>query len=59
MPLRLRPLRIDDEAVFRAAHAELLADGFSFVFHEPDEPFADHVARLERQRRGRDLGGLV
>jgi predicted acetyltransferase len=57
--LRLRPLRLEDEAAFRAAHAELLVDGFSFGFMHPGEPFAAHVERLERQRRGRDLGGLV
>ena len=59
MRVRLRPLRLDDEPAFRAAHTELLADGFRFGFIGDDEPFADHVARLERQRRGHDLGGLV
>jgi len=57
--LRLRPLRLGDEPAFRSAHAELLADRFTFGFIGDDEPFADHVDRLERQRRGRDLGELV
>ena len=57
--LRLRPLRVDDEAAYRAAQAELLADGFSFGFIQDAESFTEHVQRLERQRRGRDLGDLV
>jgi predicted acetyltransferase len=57
--LRLRPLRLDDEAAYRAADLELAADGFRFGFIGDDEPFAEHVARLERQRRGRDLGDFV
>ena len=57
--LRLRPLRVGDEAEYRAAHAELLPDGFQFGFIRDDETFAEHVARLERQRRGHDLGTLV
>jgi predicted acetyltransferase len=57
--LRLRPLRVTDEADYRAAHAELLADGFTFGFIRDDETFADHIQRLERQRCGIDLGDLV
>lgn len=59
MELRLRPLRLSDETAYRAAHAELLADGFTFGFIRHDESFAAHVERLERQRRGLDLGDLV
>ncbi|MEO5900904.1 MAG: GNAT family N-acetyltransferase [Ilumatobacteraceae bacterium] len=59
MDLRLRPLRLADEAAFRVAHAELLADDFSFGFIREGEAFAEHVERLERQRRGFDLGDLV
>jgi predicted acetyltransferase len=59
MDLRLRPLRPADEPAFRAAQDELLADGFMFGFIREGESFADHVARLERQRRGHDLGALV
>ena len=57
--LRLRPLRLADEEAYRAAHAELLADSFSFGFMQGGESFAEYVQRLERQRRGRDLGDLV
>ena len=57
--LRLRPLRPSDEVDYWAAHAELLDDGFTFGFIRPDESFVDHVQRLERQRRGFDLGDLV
>ena len=59
MDLRLRPLRLDDEPVWRAAQEELLADGFLFGFMRDGESFAEHIARLERQRRGHDLGELV
>lgn len=59
MDLRLRPLRPGDEAAYRAAHVELLADRFSFGFIRDGESFAEHVERLERQRRGHDLGDLV
>jgi predicted acetyltransferase len=53
--LRLRPLRLDDEADFRAAHSELAADGFPFGFMEPGTTFAEHVRRTAEHRRGRDL----
>jgi predicted acetyltransferase len=56
MDLRLRPLRLDDEQAFLAAHEEMLADGFSFGFQQPGESWADHVERIERERRGIDLG---
>jgi predicted acetyltransferase len=59
MALRLRPLRLADEAAYRAAHAELLVDGFTFGFLRDGETFAEHIERLELQRRGRDLGDLV
>jgi predicted acetyltransferase len=59
MDLRLRPLRLEDEDAYRAAQDELLADGFTFGFIEAGESFADHVQRLQRQRRGVDLGDLV
>jgi predicted acetyltransferase len=57
--LRLRPLRLADEAAYRAAHAELLADSFRFGFIQDGESFGEHVRRLERQRRGCDLGDFV
>lgn len=54
--LRLRPLRLDDEAAARAAHAELAADGFRFLLDfDPAAPWAEHLALHERLRRGEDL----
>ncbi|WP_436795296.1 GNAT family N-acetyltransferase [Actinospongicola halichondriae] len=54
--LRLRPLRLDDEAVCVAAHAELAVDRFPFLLdHRPSEPWAEFVSRLDRHRRGIDL----
>ena len=57
--LRLRPLRLADEGAYRDAQVELAADGFGFGFIQAGESFADHVQKLERQRRGHDLGGFV
>jgi predicted acetyltransferase len=52
--LRLRPLRVDDEAVVRVAQRELAADGFNFVFGPPaGQSWADYLTELEDQRRGR------
>ena len=59
MFLRLRPLRVNDEAEYRAAQAELASDGFGFGFIRDGEPFAEHVQLLERHRRGQDLGDFV
>ncbi len=59
MDLRLRPLRRDDEAEFHAAQVELLADGFTFGFMRDGESFAEHIERLERERRGIDLSDFV
>jgi predicted acetyltransferase len=54
--LRLRPLTEGDEAVARAAHAELAADGFSFLFdHDPGRPWPEYVRMLADRRRGVDL----
>jgi len=52
-------LRSSDEQEYLAAHAELLDDRFTFGFIRDDETFAEHIERLERQRRGLDLGDLV
>ena len=39
------------------AHEELQHDGFSFLLDLRDgESWADHLARLEAERQGRDLG---
>lgn len=54
--LRLRPIRLDDESVCLAAHEAMAADSFPFLLgHEPEEPWADYVDRLDRWRRGLDL----
>ena len=51
--LRLRPLRLDDEAEFRAAHESLAAENFSFGPNfEPDRPWAAYVEKLEKARTG-------
>ena len=56
--LRLRPLRLDDEAAFWAAQQELGAEDFLFGFIRPDEAFAEHVVQLEARRR-RAMDGFV
>lgn len=54
--VELRGLRLGDEPEARAAHAELEAEGFTFLpFYEPDEPWAEYLSRLERQSRGDGL----
>jgi predicted acetyltransferase len=54
--LRLRPLRLDDEAAAIAAHEELARDGFVFLLDwNRGEPWAAYLARLERQRCGVEL----
>src|SRR4051812_2811052 len=58
--LRLRPPRLDDESLVRAAHAELLEEDFQFALGlEPDTAFEEWVARLDAHRCGRDLGDWV
>ncbi|MGO9489830.1 MAG: GNAT family N-acetyltransferase [Solirubrobacteraceae bacterium] len=55
-PLRLRPLRIEDETEALAAHSELEPDGFPFLLGwEPQEPWARYVSRLGCRRRGIEL----
>ena len=51
--LRLRRVRVEDEAAVRAAHEAMAAEGFVFAlaFGE-DDTFADYVARLARIERG-------
>jgi predicted acetyltransferase len=51
--MRLRPLRIDDEAVARAACEELRADDFGFCpLLEAGMTWADYLALLDAERRG-------
>ena len=51
----LRPPALDDAAQVAQAQTELAADGFEFVFQQPDESWPSYVARVERQRLGRDI----
>lgn len=55
-PLRLCPLRLEDERAARSAHATLAAAGYTFLFdHDPDEPWEAFIDRDRRQVRGVDL----
>lgn len=56
MTLRLRPLKLEDQAEARAAHGELEADEFPFLLDwNPDRPWAAHLTKLENDRRGVEL----
>ena len=59
--LRLRPVRVDDEAIVLAAHETMANEGFVFALaYGDDDTFADYVARLERIERGEPpLGDYV
>jgi predicted acetyltransferase len=51
--LRLRPLRLDDEAVVRAGHEAMRADRFPFALGlDEADSWGGYVAGLERQARG-------
>jgi predicted acetyltransferase len=53
MDLRLRPLRLDDEAAFAAIHAAMVTEGFRFgLGYEPGMPWAEYVANMEAWRNG-------
>jgi len=52
-PLRLRPVRADDEATFVAAHRAMRADDFDFgVGYHDGRPFDEYLAELEVFRIG-------
>jgi predicted acetyltransferase len=54
--LRLRPLRLDDEAAFRAAHRAMDADGFTFGLGlEAEMPWRAYLRMLADQRAGVNL----
>lgn len=54
--VRLRPLRLDDEAAVRAAHDAMRADRFPFALGlDEAESWRGYVAGLERQARGLDV----
>jgi predicted acetyltransferase len=51
--LRLRPLRLDDETAFVAAHRVMAADGFTFGLGlEPGLPWPAYLKALEDHRAG-------
>jgi predicted acetyltransferase len=54
--LALRPLRLDDEAAFRAAHEAMAAEGFTFgLGWSPELAFDAYVAAMDHRRDGVDL----
>lgn len=54
--LRLRPLRPDDEAAFRAGHAAMQADGFTFGLGlEPGTTWEAYLRTLADHRAGLNL----
>ena len=59
--MRLRPLRIDDEAEARAAHDTMRADDYPFLlFYDADRRWAEHLKVLRRFQRGQRLpDGMV
>ena len=59
--LRLRPLRVDDEAAALNAHKAMAEDQFSFLLHyEADMPWEEYVQLLDGYRQHGSLpAGLV
>lgn len=56
MTLRLRPVRLADEAAFVAAHREMAAEQFPFGLGlEPDMTWPDYLHCLESWRMGLEL----
>jgi len=54
--LRLRPLRLVDEAAFVAGQAAMAAEGFVFALgFEPGMPWEKYLDHRAAQRAGRDL----
>ena len=54
--LRLRPVRVEDEAEVRSAHEAFLAEDFYFALDlDPERPFADWVSALDQHSRGLDV----
>lgn len=51
--LRLRPLRMDDESAFVAAHRAMADEDFAFgLGYEEDTPWSAYIDRLESHRQG-------
>lgn len=56
MRVRLRPLRLEDEADALRATAELEQEGFPFLLErDPHDPWATYLCTLDRYRHGIDL----
>ena len=54
--LRLRPLQLDDETAFLAAHRAMKADGFTFALgRDPGMQWGAYIKALEEQRAGVNL----
>ena len=59
MALALRPLRLEDEAEFRAAHAAMEADEFPFgLYFDASAPWAGYLTYLDALSRG-EVSGWV
>ena len=60
-PLRLRPLRADDEPAFADAHKAMVAEGFTFgVHYQPGMTWQAYLAALAGLRAGTSVpAGLV
>jgi predicted acetyltransferase len=59
MALALRPLRLEDEAEFRAAHAAMEGDEFPFgLYFEAAATWSEYLAYLEALSRG-EVSGWV
>jgi predicted acetyltransferase len=52
--LVLRPPRMSDEDQLRAGHAELVQEGFPYLFH-PELPWGEQLDLIDREARGVDL----
>lgn len=61
MTLHLRPLRLEDESAFLAAHDAMEAEHFMFgLGYERGMPWSKYVDRMAAWRRGADLpAGIV
>lgn len=58
LKLRLRPLRPDDEAAFRAGHEAMAAEHFTFgLGYSPGMSFDEYLKALEDHRAGLNLPG--
>ncbi len=58
--LRLRPVRIEDEADARAAYESMPSDSMPFLLdYLPSEPWRVYLERREANRRGEQLGRWV